>query len=70
MKAYCIPIRLPDPEKEPEQAKAAASFINTLNGLQGVSPHESGMNVLSFPDIHSARVAKCKTLYFVSSRGV
>ena len=32
MKVWSVPVNFPNPEKEPEQAKAAVSFISMLPG--------------------------------------
>ena len=60
VKVWSIPVRFPNPEKQPEQAAAATRFIKTLKGLYGVTPHESGMVLLSFHDKADARAAKWK----------
>ena len=60
MKVWSIPVRLPNPEAQPEQAQAAAKFIHSFKGLFGVTPHESGMMLLSFTDKADARAAKWK----------
>ena len=60
MKVYCFPVRLPNAEKHPSQAEAAKGFIDTLEGLVAVAPHESGTVTLCFKDIGAARVAKWK----------
>lgn len=60
MKVWCIPVNFPHPDKEPEQAEAARTFINALKGLNGVSMNESGMVILAFSEISDARAAKWK----------
>ena len=57
MKVYCLPINLPDPEKEPAQAQAAGLFIGPLKGLVCVAQAE-GNSVLAFESIENARAAK------------
>ena len=57
MKVYCLPINLPDPEKEPAQAQAAGQFIGSLRGLVCVANAE-GHSVLAFESIEYARAAK------------
>lgn len=57
MKVWCLPINLPDPETEPEQARAAGMFIGSLKGLKGVCKAE-GCDVLAFDSIEGARGAK------------
>ena len=57
MKVYCLPIDLPDPEKEPAQAQAAGQFIGSLKGLVCVAQAE-GNSVLTFDTIENARAAK------------
>ena len=57
MKVWCLPINLPDPETEPEQARAAGMFIGSLKGLKGVYKAE-GCDVLAFDSIECARGAK------------
>lgn len=68
MKAWCIPINFPNPEKEQKQAQAARSFIERLNGLKGVSMNESGMMVLVFTEKEDARKAKWKMEEFCPVR--
>lgn len=60
MKVWSIPVRLPNPDEKPEQAQAAARFIHSFKGLYGVTPHESGMTLLTFTDKADARAAKWK----------
>ena len=61
MKVWCVPVNFPNPEHEPEQAKAARRFIDTMKGLTGVSINrDSGMLVLAFGEIENARAAKWK----------
>ena len=57
MKVYCLPINLPDPEKEPAQAQAAGLFIGPLKGWVCVAQAE-GNSVLAFESIENARAAK------------
>ena len=59
MKVWCVPISVPHPEKEPEQAEAALKFIRTLKGLTGLCPH-NGLVVLTFKEHEDARAAKWK----------
>ena len=65
MKVYCLPINLPDPEKEPEQAQAAGRFIGSLKGVVCVCSSanweiisQDPVSVLAFDSIENARVAK------------
>lgn len=57
MKVWCLPINLPDPEKEPAQAQAAGLFVGSLKGLVCVAQAE-GNSVLAFESIENARAAK------------
>ena len=57
MKVWCLPINLPDPEKEPAQAQAAGHFIGSLRGLMCVA-HSDSNSVLAFESIETARAAK------------
>ena len=57
MKVWCLPINLPDPEKEPEQAQAAGRFVGSLKGLVCVAQAEEH-SVLAFESIETARAAK------------
>lgn len=60
MKVWCIPVNFPNPEKEPEQAEAARTFIGGLKGLKGVSMNKDGFMVLTFTEKEDARCAKWK----------
>ena len=61
MKVWCVPVNFPNPETEPEQAEAAKNFIGTLGGLSGMTfNRDSGMVVLAFNSIETARAAKWK----------
>ena len=68
MKVWSIPVRFPNPEEKPEQAQAATRFIQTLKGLHGITPHESGMVLLSFQDKADARAAKWKLEEFSTAK--
>lgn len=57
MKVWCVPVTLPDPEKEPEQAAAAKKFIERLKGLVAISTKENGLTVLVFKERRFARSA-------------
>ena len=61
MKVFCVPVNFPNPETEPEQAEAAKRFISTMGGLAGMTfNRDSGMVVLAFNSIETARAAKWK----------
>ena len=66
MKVYSVPVDLPDPEKEPEQAEAAVKFLKGLKGLKGVCPHKTGGMLLCFHEIGDARAAKWKLEEFTN----
>jgi len=59
MKVWCVPVRLPG-EDDTEGRENATRFLNTLKGLQGFCPHESGATLLVFDKIESARAAEWK----------
>ena len=67
MKVWSVPVNFPNPEKEPEQAKAAVSFISMLPGLKGICPHSEGMVLLAFDAIENARTAKWKLEEFTDA---
>ena len=58
MKVWCVPVNLPDAEKEPKQAEAAARFMRYMKGLLGVCPMPDGNAVLAFDTRQNARAAK------------
>lgn len=60
MKVWCVPVNLPDAEKEPEQAEAAARFFRQMKGLLGVCPMPEGRACIVFDRIENARAAKWK----------
>ena len=60
MKVWCVPINFPNPDKEPEQAQTAMKFFQTLKGLTGICPHETGNVLLTFTRKEDARAAKWK----------
>ena len=60
MKVWCVPVNFPNPEKDPEQAESALKFIYNLNGLKGISMHETGIMMLTFIEKEDARAAKWK----------
>ena len=60
MKVWGIPVNFPNPEKEIEQAEAAVKFLETLKGLHGFCPHESGLMLVVFTRLEDARAAKWK----------
>lgn len=60
LKVWCVPVTLPNPEEEPEQAAAAVRFMKTFKGLHGISKHETGPMLLCFTEIENARAAKWK----------
>ena len=68
MKVWCVPVNLPNPSDEPEQAQAALKFVGTLKGLHGVSMHESGAMLLAFARKEDARQAKWKLEEFCPVR--
>lgn len=60
MKVWCVPVSMPNPEKEPEQVKAALAFLHHMTGIKGICPHSEGMLLLAFDEIENARKAKWK----------
>ena len=61
MKVWCLPINFPNPETEPEKAETAKKFVGTFRGFVGMSFYrDSGIMVLAFDGIESARMAKWK----------
>ena len=67
MKVWSVPVMLPDPEKEPEQTRAAMRFLRMMKGLEGFCPHESGNTLIVFSSIESARAAKWKLEEFTEA---
>ena len=60
MKVWGIPVNFPNPEEQPEAAEGAVKFIKTLKGVHGICPHQSGLVVLTFPELSDARAGKSK----------
>ena len=60
MKVWSVPVNLPNPDQEPEQAEAAGKFVRRMKGLKGICPHGDGMALLVFDDLGNARSAKWK----------
>lgn len=60
MKVWCVPVSIPDPEQEPEQAEAARKFIQHMDGLKAVSMVKNSIMMLAFETREKARAAKWK----------
>lgn len=67
MKVWCVPVKLPDPEKEPAETQAATRFLSIIKGLEGFAPHKSGNTLLLFKEIENARAAKWKLEEFTTN---
>lgn len=65
MKVYCVPLDVPNPDKDPQGAETARKFIASRPGVVAFCPYEGKM-ILCFDTIENARSTAWKLEEFMS----